>query len=106
MRLIWCAIASCLASAAARAQNPGDVRFTLTIPSGRTAFLMGESIKVEFHFHSSAPGRYCIDVAPDQRVVRIPLFDKLIVEPKSNIADPLADIPAQIQSGGSSIGPT
>lgn len=88
---------------AAPLENPPDVRFTLAAKDGRTTFRMGEPVDVELRFRADTPGKYVIAAFPDNRFVRLALFDVFTAEPKDGVADPLGDIPAQLGHGISAL---
>jgi hypothetical protein len=86
-----------------RGQASNGVRFVLATKDGKTSFRLGEAVEVEFRFESSAPGDYAAWTLRPVRQVRQPEYDRFIVEPSESVADPLADIFAQM-SGGMIIG--
>ena len=84
-------------------QDASGVRFILATKDGKTSFRLGEAVEVEFRFESSAPGEYAVWTLRPERQVRQPEYDHFTIEPSESVADPLADIFAQM-SGGAIIG--
>src|SRR5215470_15551640 len=80
-----------------------QVSFTLAAKDGKSTFRVGEAIEVEFRFQAAEPGKYGIWTTSLVRHVRRPEFDHFTVEPSAGVADPLADIFAQM-SGGAAVG--
>ncbi|MBO0799483.1 MAG: hypothetical protein J2P31_11740, partial [Blastocatellia bacterium] len=80
-----------------------QVSFTLATKDGKSTFRVGEAIEVEFRFQAAEPGKYGVWTTSLVRQVRRPEFDHFTVEPSAGVADPLADIFAQM-SGGAVVG--
>jgi hypothetical protein len=82
-----------------RGQAVSGVRFILAAKDGKTSFRLGEAVEVEFRFESSAPGEYAVWTLWPVRQVRQPEYDHFTIEPSESVADPLADIFAQMSAG-------
>ncbi len=82
------------------AQTPGAVTFSLAPKDGKTTFRLGEAVEVEFQFTSSIPSEFAVWAGFPGRQVRQADYDRFTVEPSDGVADPLADIFAQVAGGG------
>ena len=81
-------------------QNPTDVRFDIAIREPKNVFRIGEEIDLEFRFSSSARENYLLGRScyPTRRTTLIS-GDEFVVEPRTGIADPLANTTALIWGG-------
>jgi hypothetical protein len=78
-------------SSAAYAQGAApasEIRLTIRIPNGQTAFRVGEAIPLELSFSSGAPQKYQIDMASYGFGGRAN-YERFIVEPHAGWSDPL-----------------
>jgi hypothetical protein len=88
-RFLWAAI---LLSVPLWGQAPADVTVTLAAKDGRTQFRLGEAVKMELRFQSSAPGKYLVSTWPPERTTRFANHDRVFVEPEYGAVDPLSDM--------------
>jgi len=96
MHILRWAVAAILLAPSVQAQSPADVSLTLVVKGGRAQFRVGEAVEVELQFKSSATGRYSVWTDFTDRCVRQPHYDHFSIEPEKGVADPLADMVAQI----------
>src|SRR5262245_18548771 len=80
-----------------------QVSLTLATKDGKSKFRIGEAIEVELKFQATEPAKYEVWTNSLVRQVRRPEFDHFTVEPSAAVADPLADIFAQMSGGGGNV---
>jgi hypothetical protein len=78
------------------AQQSSAVTLTLAAKDGKTTFRLGEAVEVEFRFQGAVAGQYSVWTLRPMRQLRQPEYDHFEIEPADLVADPLADIFAQI----------
>ena len=87
MALVAILAPSCAAYAQAAAPA-SDIRLTVRIPTGQTAFRIGEAIPLELSFSTSAPQKYQLNMASNNFGGRAN-YESFIVEPHAGWSDPL-----------------
>ena len=80
------------------AQNPGGLRFEISLPEGRTIWRQGELIPLTLRPWSSVPDRWVLDGRMQDRIGRLNYTEEFRVEPTDGVRDPLTGI--QGHSGG------
>ncbi len=78
---------------AKRSKQPGDVRFELSLPGGKSEFWMGEIIPLECQLSALSPKRWAADSRMYDRVGRLNFTEEFHLDPADKVVDPLEGLP-------------
>ncbi len=82
------------------AANPPGPQFEVALSEGRTVWTQGEIIPLTMRLWSSVPNRWMAQSNMQDRAGRLNYLERFLVEPASDVSDPLEGLPGQNGSMG------